>query len=173
MTETAETEIARIRDILKQRMKYPGAQEDDAIKAIAKTWVLPTKLHCAPSTLAGLIETIQPIYEKLNLDVNINYLKVELSQGGERQFLYKLLDDNIRPGLILVKWSNDVDNHIPTANCAGHLQNCGYSLCAYNDNYYLYYYSQQILYDLCSWKTISYQNPIMTSILEQIPKDAQ
>ena len=89
-----------------------------------------------------------------------------MSDGVERQFIYKFLDSGFRPSIILVKWSNDLDEHYATAHCGGHLVNSGYSLLSLENGYALYIFSEQTLYDICSMKTIGMQNPIMASIVQ-------
>jgi hypothetical protein len=169
-------ELTRVQDILKQRMKYPGAREDPAIEAIAKTWVLPNKLHLGPSVDQLLAPTdlsvqkgLEDMLVRLNIvDSVIHFLKVELPNGLERQVLYKVLDDGFRPSLVLVKWGNDLDDHTPTAHCAGHLLNSGYALVALENGYGLYMFIDHSLYDTCSMKTVALENPILDSITQTV-----
>jgi hypothetical protein len=169
-------ELTRVQDILKQRMKYPGAREDAAIEAIAKTWVLPNKLHFGPlvEQLIGAHEfafrnNLEEIITKLNvIDSIIHFLKIELSNGLERQVVYKLLDNGFRPSLILVKWGQDLDDHLPTAHCAGHLMNSGYSLVMFENGYALYMFVDHTLYDTCSMKTVALENPFFDSITQTV-----
>ncbi len=172
-TKHAES-IQTTKDILKQRMKYPGVKENPDYEMIAKTWVLPGKVHSGPSASSLLVPSVNAIYTGLeaaftSLEVTdpvIHLLKIEVSDGVERQFVYKFLDSGFRPSIILVKWSHDLDEHYATAHCAGHLVNSGYSLVAIENGYALYVFSEQTLYDICSMKTIGMQNPIMTSIVQ-------
>ena len=169
-------EVARVQDILKQRMKYPGAREDPAIESIAKTWVLPSKLHMGPSVEMFLDmsedavqSALSPLLTQLNIqDCVIHFLKLELSSGAERQLLYKIVDSGFRPSLVLVKWSHDLDDHIPTAYCAGHLMNSGYSLVSLENGYALYMYLDHSLYDTCSMKTVALENPFIDSISQSV-----
>ncbi len=173
--DTAQTfspEIERVKEILKQRTKYPGVKDDPELMAIAKTWIVPSKLSLGPDasqflspSQTSIQDALAPVFERMQTST-IHYLKIEVANGAERQLVYKILDCGFRPGLLLIKWSYDVDEHIATAYCAGHLMNSGYSLVGLNDTYALYYYSEQVLYDLCSVKTIGYQNPFMKAIGE-------
>ena len=164
------------KDILKQRMKYPGAKEDPSISKIAKTWILPTKVHLGPeaSTLLNHSETsvktaFEPIFETLkNTDSKIHVLKIDVSEGKERQLLYKFLDNGFRPSLILVKWSYDLDDHVSTAHTSGHLLNSGYSLMHLEGDYALYMFSDQVLYDTASMKSIGLKNPMMENLLQSV-----
>jgi hypothetical protein len=166
-----ETSVSTVRDILQQRMKYPGVKEDPELEKIAKTWILPNKLHAGPSADAIITDSVvalETFFEKLKIEPIIHFLKIELSNAQERQAIYKLLDQSMRPSLILVKWTHDLDENVPTANCGGHILNIGYSLVAYENNYGLYMFRDQPLYDICSMKTPSLNNPIMDSILQSV-----
>ena len=167
--------MEQTRDILKQRLKYPEAKTNPEIERIAKTWILPNKLNLGPSAndILGLsensaLEMFKPIFTQVGSeDSVIHVLKIEVA-GAERQLLYKILDNGLRPSLILVKWSNDLDDHVPTASCAGHMMNCGYSLIALNNGYALYFFNDQVLYDICSMKSINLKNPIMETLLQSV-----
>jgi hypothetical protein len=159
--------------VLKERMKYPNVKETPSLEKIAKTWIMPGKLHLGPNAKQFLDEDemsvykhLEPFFTTLNTPPSIQLLKIEVSDGQERQLLYKVLDSTFRPSLLLVKWSYDLDDHIPTANCAGHLLNSGYSLFGLSNSYALYVFTEQTLYDLCSMKTISNRNPFLEAILE-------
>ena len=174
--ETHTSEMTCVKDILSQRMKYPGVKENPALEQIAKTWVVPGKLHLGPSMedSLGLDNTaltvkFDSIFELLKTDTKLfQFLKVELSNGMERMMIYRLLDAGFRPSLLLVKWSEDLDTHLGTAYCAGHVMNCGYSLVAVEGSYALYVFSDQVLYDICSMKSPSSKNPMLQSILESV-----
>lgn len=177
LTSEFQQEFELTKEVLKQRMKYPGIKENPKLEQVAKTWILPAKLHQGPnvptfyfssanetvrSAIKPLLETITPGEDQIHL------FKVELSGGQERPILYKLLDEGFRPSLVLVKWSHDVDENLPTAHCAGHLLNSGYACLAYENNYGLYMYNEQVLYDICSLKEPSFKNPIMESLFSTV-----
>jgi len=177
VTPEFQQDIETTKDVLKQRMKYPGVKEIPALEQVAKTWILPAKLHQGPSVSSFLFSSteqtlravLSPLLETLTPgEHQIHLLKIELGGGQERPILYKLLDEGFRPSLVLVKWSHDVDEHIPSAHCAGHLLNSGYSCIAYENNYGLYMYNEQILYDICSLKEPSLKNPIMESLFATV-----
>lgn len=176
-TPEFQTEFEVTKDVLKQRMKYPGIKENPALEQIAKTWILPAKLHQGPtvstfgfssteesvrSSLLPLLETLTPGEQQIHL------FKVELANGQERPVLYKFLDEGFRPSLVLVKWSHDVDEHTPSAHCAGHLLNSGYACLGYENEYGLYMFNEQVLYDICSLKEPSLKNPIMESLFSSV-----
>lgn len=170
--EDCERQIETTKTILKERAKYPGVKDDPEAYLVSKTWVLPTKLSCGPSALQFLTTDVQtvlePIFTQIKTDTNIHILKLEVPNGLERKCLYTILDSGFRPSLVMVKWSFDLDDHIPTAHCAGHLMNVGYALVSHTNEYSLYLYRDESLYDICSMKTVSLQNPILTSLTESM-----
>jgi len=171
--EEHSSAIDLTKTVLKERMKYPNVKDTPSLEKIAKTWIMPGKLHLGPNAKHFLQEDeicihthLEPLFTALNASQSIQLLKVEVSDGQERQLLYKFLDSGFRPSVLLVKWSYDLDDHIPTANCAGHILNSGYSLFGLSNSYALYVFTEQTLYDLCSMKTISSKNPFLESILQ-------
>ena len=102
------------------------------------------------------------------VEKGFDMLKIELPNGKERKLLYTFMDNGFRPNLVLVKWSNDLDDHIPTAQCAGHVINCGYSLVALENGYALYMTIGESLYDLCSMKELGHRNVILETILNSV-----
>ena len=172
-----ESELTETQAILKERMKYPGVKENPVWEQIAKTWVLPGKLSLGPSdscftSLAedSLKRALEPVFTRLTPgEEKLHIVKVEIANGGERGVLYKILDECFRPSLLLVKWSQDLDEHIPTAHCAGHILASGYAQIAFENGYSLYMFCNDPLYDICSFKDVNLSNPILNAILKSIP----
>lgn len=172
-----ESELNQTQAILKERMKVPGVKENPVWEQIAKTWVLPGKLSLGPNescltSLAtdSLKRALEPVFTRLTPgEEKLHVVKVEVANGGERPILYKLLDECFRPSLLLVKWSQDLDEHIPTAHCAGHIVASGYAQIAFENGYSLYMFKNDPLYDICSFKEAGLTNPILNAILQSIP----
>jgi hypothetical protein len=178
--ETHKAMYDKMKVILKERLKYPNVKENPEDLEVAKTWVLPAKLHMGPSITTfyypvenPVQKALAPIFSQLNVDPKIHYLKIEVANGFERNIIYTILDNGFRPSLFLIKWSNDIDEDNATAYCAGHLQSVGYSLISLQNGYALYFYSDQSLYDICSFKTVGVKNPILQSILESVKESIQ
>lgn len=178
--EECQADIETTKEILKQRSKYPGVKDDPEALLVSKTWVLPTKVWCGPTAKSFLtagcqsVQTaLEPVFTQLKSESMIHLLKLEVPNGVERQLLYNILDSGFRPSLLMVKWSFDLDDHIPTAHCAGHLMNLGYALVSHSESYSLYLYKDEALYDICSMKTVSLQNPILTSLTETMNETIQ
>jgi hypothetical protein len=152
-------------------------KENPTLEQLAKTWIHPKKVHLGPEASAFLVpngnavqDVLTSVFTMVNLkeEQRIHVLKVEVADGQERQLLYKLLDGGLRPSLLLVKWSHDLDDHIPTAHCAGHVRNVGYSFMMMEGDYALYMFTDQSVYDICSMKEVGLTNPFMDSILESV-----
>jgi hypothetical protein len=105
---------------------------------------------------------------KINGDVRIDILKIDMPHDLERGALSSIIDAGFRPGLILIKWNKMPDTDIPTSILAGHLHNCGYHLVMTESNKFVYYYTDNDLYMTCSWENTLYQNPIITEIINKI-----
>lgn len=165
------TEIETTKEILKLRAKYPGVKDDPEALLVSKTWVLPNKLSMGPSaseflthTSADIQTAFEPVFERLKSEKMIHILKLELPDGLERRLVYQFMDSGFRPSLIMIKWGFDLDDHIPTAHCAGHLLNSGYALVSFQNGYALYMYTDESLYDICSMKTVGLRNPILVEL---------
>ncbi len=171
------SQITTVQEILKQRSKYPGVKDDPDTLMVSKTWVLPNKIRCGPSVLdvgaSSFDSLFAPIFTELKMESVIHILKVELPNGMERRIVYTLLDSGFRPSLLLVKWSFDLDEHISTAHCAGHLFNTGYALMSYQNGYALYMYTDESLYDICSMKTVGLKNPILSELMNSFNETIQ
>jgi hypothetical protein len=170
-----KSEIEKTKDILKQRMKHPEVSGNSHLEAIAKTWILPQKVHLGPDANSFLqLQTspikmiLLPFFEQLQANPIIQFLKIEVADGFERKLVYSFLDEGFRPSIILVKWSADLDDDIATAHCAGHLLNTGYSLLHLENGYGLYSFRDQPLYDICSVKQLGLENPFLKAILSSV-----
>jgi len=105
---------------------------------------------------------------KLNGDVRIDILKVDVPYELERGILMAMLQAGIRPGFIMVKWGKRPNDDVPTTLTAGHLQSCGYYLIGKTENKFLYYFTDNDLYMSCEWEDMTVQNPIIKTIIDRI-----
>ena len=164
-----EQRVQTIRDVLKQRLRYPGINEHQDLLKIAKIWVLPNKVQTISQPKAFLESfknSLQKKQEEYNFEA-ISCIKIELQNGEERMIIYKMIDDGFRPSLVIVKWSEDLDTHYSTAYCAGHLVNSGYVLIDNKNGYALYYYTDASIYNTVSMKDVCYGNPIVKNFQEE------
>ena len=171
--------------ILKERKRDDSASPFSA--GAESKWILPKNLRvqeAVPWWERGTIDisgTVIPTERvgdlmksitslmKIKDDSNrIDILKIDTASsapGLERGLLGAVLNAGYRPALILVRWSSMPDVELSTTLAAGHLQNSGYSLLGKVDNKFLYYFTDEDLYQLCSWEGIVATNPIVTEIV--------
>jgi hypothetical protein len=100
--------------------------------------------------------------------VRIDVLKIDTvaaAPGLERGILGAVLNAGFRPAVVLVHWSQSPNVGLATTVAAGNLQNCGYRLMSKVDNKFLYYFTDDDMYQLCSWEETSCQNPLMHEII--------
>jgi hypothetical protein len=88
--------------------------------------------------------------------------------GLERSVLPAVLDAGYRPGIVLVNWSAAPDVDLRTTIAAGHLQNAGYRLLAKEGTKFLYYFSDNDLYQICSWEDTTSLNPLLSELARQL-----
>jgi len=164
-----DTKLQVVRNVLKQRLRYPDINDQPDLLKFAKIWILPSKIHLTnpPSAfLSSFKDSIKTSQTEYNFDT-LSCVKFELKDGAERMMIYKMIDDGFRPSLVIVKWSKDLDEDYATAYCAGHLVNSGYVLVDSKNGYSLYFYSNFCLYDTVSMKEICYGNPFVNSFHEE------
>jgi len=171
--------------ILKER-KREGTASPFSAGAESK-WILPKNLRVQEaipwwergtidiSGTVALTERVGDLMKsitslmKIKDDSNrIDILKIDTANsapGLERGVLGAVLNAGYRPALILVRWSSMPDVELSTTLAAGHLQNSGYSLLGKVDNKFLYYFTDEDLYQLCSWEGIVATNPIVTEVV--------
>lgn len=85
--------------------------------------------------------------------------------------LYTLMSIGYRPGLLYVHWHKHPDKYNDTMLCAGHLQNIGYRLLSSNDNWFLYRFDDDCMYEYCSWERTDCANPLFDSYKKMVLSD--
>lgn len=125
-----------------------------------------------PLTTAPFFESVNGMCRAMNLpETRLDILKVDCSRvakGLERGILTAMLEHNLRPAILLVRWSVMPDTDTATSITAGHLQNSGYTLAATLDDKFLYFYTDQDMYMTCSWEDTSTVNPLVKQIAESV-----
>ena len=179
-----ESEWNEVAGILKERKRTGGS--DFSVGAEVK-WVLPKNLriqNILPWWSTGTIdlsgemirtkniqEYVAEIAVNLKLKDNItriDLLKIDTQKsapGLERGILGAVLNAGFRPAVILVRWTDMPDVHLSATLAAGHLQNSGYTLIAKEGNKFLYYFSDEDMYQICSWEGIIGKNPMFNEIV--------
>lgn len=101
----------------------------------------------------------------------VDICKIDTDSITTRMTIYEILDAGFRPGILLVRFLDSPDTNVSSQLVAGHLQNCGYSLMGIHEDKYLYYFTDNCLYDYCSWTGVGIENPIITEFKNAfIPK---
>lgn len=100
--------------------------------------------------------------EKYTQD-RIDFCKVDYNEFNTH-IIYSLLNAGFRPGVFLVHWNKHPDEFTDSMLCAGHIQNSGYCLAACENNWFLYIYLDNCIYESCSWARTDVANPMMDEI---------
>jgi hypothetical protein len=122
----------------------------------------------------SVVEFIKPICDTMKVKDNIRRIDilkldtVAAAPGLEKAILPALMNAGFRPAIVLVNWSQRPDVELATTLAAGHLQNCGYRLMSMVDNKFLYYFTDDDMYELCSWEVTTCQNPLANEIAKTI-----
>lgn len=185
LNEAEKGSWSEVAYILKERKREDSASPF-SLGAETK-WILPKNLRMQEAVpwwengtidISGCVSRTQTVRDvmqsiattmKLKDNANrIDILKIDTvasAPGFEKGLLAALLSAGYRPSIILVRWSQMPDVELSTTLAAGHLQNSGYSLIGKIDNKFLYYYTDEDLYQFCSWEGIVAVNPIVTEIV--------
>jgi len=142
--------------------------EDDPewVTPLADVWIPPNKLIFStkvPWSHEGtlVVNDVQTPLTKIKVDEvpRVDICKIEYT-GLTYMIVYNLLEAGYRPGLLYIRWDQHPDMGVNAMLCAGHLQNCGYTLMAELDGYFLYRFIDQCVYEKCSWARDDCVNPL-------------
>jgi hypothetical protein len=184
LNEAETAQWAEVSGILKERKREETAQPF-SVGAETK-WILPKnvrpqsslpwwgngsiELSGSPFKTQSVIDFAASICDTMKLKDNIRRIDilkldtVAAAPGLEKAILPALMNAGFRPAIILVNWSQRPDVELATTLAAGHLQNCGYRLVSKVNNKFLYYYTDDDMYQLCSWEETTCQNPLLNEI---------
>ncbi len=132
-------------------------------KNLAAKWILPNRLHFSdilPFTFSGKLDQNNLQAFDLSGTPQVDIVKVDYS-SFTHTIIYSLLNAGYRPGLFLVHWEKHPDEFQDSMICAGHLQNTGYILLGVKENWFLYLYVDQNIYEACSWARTDVANPLL------------
>lgn len=163
--ESIEEKWSIISKTLKARKIDEVDKEKEWLEGIQKKWILPKNLLVKRTSLDW--NTFRSELQIQNQgDNRMDILKIESKSEEERILLYSMLDSGYRPGILLVKYTEDPDSSVPSMLIAGHLQMSGYRLIEAKDNWFCYLYTDICFYDSCSWRNTSVQNPLIKYVVE-------
>ena len=161
----------KVSSTLKNRLIADEDKELTWLAGVEKRWILPRNLiiQKVPFTWSTLSTEVGALP-----DQRVDLFKIEGKSEEERMFLYSLLDSGFRPGLLLVRWTEDPDAHVPAMMAAAHLQMSGYRLLDSKGQWFLYIFEDVCVYESCSWRNSKVQNPVVTYLSEVFsPKKAE
>jgi hypothetical protein len=184
LNDTEAAQWAEVVNILKER-KREGAVHEFSAGAESK-WILPKNTRVQPelpwwtkgqidldnstvktATVGDFATSICTTMKIKDNITRIDILKIDTrgaAPGLEKGVLAAILDAGFRPAVVVVHWSERPDVDLATTLAAGNLQNCGYSLVSKIDNKFLYYFTDNDLYQICSWEMTSCPNPLLNEI---------
>jgi hypothetical protein len=182
--ETLLDNWKKVVEILKER-KVSESTTCDFTNEVLNKWVLPKNVRISnklPFFFNGsielngnVIETVQlndyvtSICNTMNIseeNYRIDLLNVQLSNQLEQSFIFSLLNNCYRPGLIILNYTYKPDSNLLSTQVAGHLQNIGYSLIGKEDNKFLYLYNDKNVYEFCSYENKTIDNPLIYEFLK-------
>jgi hypothetical protein len=170
-------------EILKQRKREESASPF-SIGAESK-WVLQKNVRAQPLPwwgtgtldISGSPQKTQDVAELLGsicttmkvkeAGARLDILKVDTvaaAPGLEKAIVGAVLNAGFRPAIVLVHWTDSPNVVLSSTVAAGNLQNCGYRLMAKTNNKFLYYFTDNDLYQFCSWEETNCQNPLLNEI---------
>ena len=190
LTEKGRAEWAEIAAILKEKKREGDNATHPFSEGAERKWILPKNIRvqeAVPSWEAGSARReaaeIVTIPVKLFADTickemklkddatRIDILKIDAKAewpGLEKSIVAAVLDAGYRPCILLVNWSDAPDVDLSTTLAAGHLQNSGYRLYGKEGTKFLYYFSDNDLYQLCSWEDDKVANPLLNELARQL-----
>jgi len=155
-------------DIYERIMKNHETQAGDPewAESLTEHWILPDSTKFSPVLpyqvsgtvdISGTPTTLSAIDVKAVPQVDI--CKIDYDEFTTN-LVYTILNAGYRPGLFYVNWPAHPDESNTTMICAGHLQTCGYRLLKAVDNFFLYLFIDDCVYDICSWEVTECNNPM-------------
>lgn len=189
LNDVEVSQWAEVSNILKERKRGEESHHDFSLGAESK-WILPKNIRIQselPWWSKGQIDISSSVIKtetvgdfstsicttmKIKDNIRrIDILKIDTRTtvpGLEKGIIAAVLNAGFRPALIVVNWSERPDVELSTTIAAGHLQNCGYRLISKIDNKFLYYFTDNDMYQICSWESTSCQNPMINEIASSV-----
>lgn len=165
LTENPELEKKweTIRTTIKNRKLSDEDKDKEWLQGTEKKWILPKNL---------VVKTTQFTWDTLKNEIaslpenRCDILKIEGSYDCEHMMLYSLFTSGYRPGILLIRYTEDPDANVPSMMTAGQLHMAGYKLIEVTEKWFLYIYTDVCLYESVSMRNKKVQNPIATYLGE-------
>ena len=187
LTEEEGAKWQQVGSILKERKREETNSTFPFSDGAQAKWILPKNLRIQKAlpwwaegtvSVGGQALPTRPVTEvvkeycdalKLKDGVaRIDILKIDTTEsapGLEKAILGAILSAGFRPTIVLVNWSKRPDVDLATTVAAGSFQNCGYRLMASEGTKFLYYYTDDDMYQICSWENTKCANPLMDELV--------
>ena len=138
---------------------------------LTNAWILPDSTSFSPIlpwTYNGTLDIsgCPTQFEKIDCD-RVDICKVDYD-SFTTDIVYMITTKGYRPGLFFIKWDEHPDMSNITMGCAGHLQNLGYRLLYTVDNYFIYMFFDECMYEICSWSRTDCINPLFDEYRKQL-----
>ncbi len=152
-----------VRNVVKTRKIAEEDLDKQWLQGIERKWILPKNILVKKTSFGWttLRDEVQNQPEN-----RCDLLKVEAKNEEEQVILYSMINTGYRPGILLIRYTEDPDANVPSMLIAGHLQMLGYKLVSLSGNWFLYVFSDLCLYDSCSWRNTKDQNPVVRYLAE-------
>ncbi len=147
-----------IKNTLKNRKIADEDKDKTWLQGLEKKWILPKNILVKNQPIEW--KTLRTEVESQS-ENRCDILKVEGSKDAEHMVLYSMLECGYRPGVVLVRYTEDPDANVPSMLVAGHLQMSGYKLAEISNNWFLYLYTDICAYESCSFRNTKTQNPVV------------
>lgn len=152
-----------IQTVVKNRKLSPEDETKEWLKGMEKKWILPKNL--VMKEVAFDWKTIENEV-KSSGEPRCDLLKIEGEDEVEHMLLASTLTAGFRPGLLLVRYTEDPDANVPSMMTAGNLHMAGYKLLAVEGRWFLYVYTDVCLYESVSFRNTKVQNPVVQYLAE-------
>lgn len=150
-------------------LKTHSAEENSTEweKELSQRWILAKNITFSkeiPFTYSGSID-ISGVITDLQ---KFSYERIDLCKIDYDDFntsiVHAILNAGYRPGILLIHWNKHPDNFTDTMLTAGHLQSSGYRLVGNEGNWFLYLFTDNCIYETCSWARTDVDNPMIEEI---------
>lgn len=172
--------------MIKSKQVDPENPHASFLKGGCEKWVIPSHIRqqntvpwwcdglvlkdCSAVPVKTFVEGLCKSMKIQQENTRIDLLKIDCvksNPGFERALLGAILDAGFRPAIILLHWTESPDHSLSTAFTAGHLQNSGYRLLTTaSGNYFVYYFTDNDMYQICSWENTTVMNPMLNEIID-------
>ncbi len=187
-----ENEWENVKEVLADPERTGARSTCDFSKGAEKRWILPKNIRkvleipywsrgvmdtsgCVGIPLSRSTQAVAQVLEKICSDMKLkdntvrcDILKVDTvknAPGRERAILSAFFQSPFRPAIVLINWTDLPDSTLEATMAAGQLQLCGYKLIAKSGHKFTYTFTDNDMYQICSWEDTTCDNPMMRELV--------